>query len=50
MEFHGVGTDFVFAGFPTAFRHFSNNNNYDTVRVGVNYLLNVPAPAVVAKY
>jgi outer membrane immunogenic protein len=50
LEFHDVGSDFTYPGFATAFRHTNAHDSYDTVKVGVNYLFNVPSPAVVAKY
>jgi outer membrane immunogenic protein len=50
LGFHDVGADFSYPGFATAFRHTVANNNFDTVKVGFNYLLSPPPPPVVARY
>ncbi len=40
LEFDGVGREFRYAGFPTAFRNVQSNDSIDTVSIGVNYLFN----------
>jgi len=38
LQFDNIGRDFIYAGFPTAFRHNESSDNTDTVRIGVNFL------------
>lgn len=50
LEFDGIGHDYAYPGFPTAFRHINADTGIDTVRIGVNYLFNWRSSAISARY